>query len=53
MNAEEFYTKIKGDSGLQTALEEAIDNGKLAEFLSANGCTASEEEFSACIASHC
>ena len=52
MSAEEFYTKIRSDSGLQAALEEATDAGKLAEFLSSNGCTASEDEFTACLASH-
>lgn len=52
MSAEEFYQKVAADAGLQKALEEATDNGKLAEFLSANGCTASADEFSACLASH-
>lgn len=52
MNAEELYTKIMGDSGLQAALEEATDNGTLAEFLSAQGCTSSVDEFTACLASH-
>lgn len=52
MNAEEFYTKVKADAGLQAALEEATDSGTLADFLSANGCTASADEFSACVAAH-
>ena len=52
MNAEELYTKIMSDAGLQKALEEATDGGKVAEFLSAQGCTASVDEFSACLASH-
>ncbi len=52
MNAEEFYTKVTADAGLQAALEAATDSGKLADFLSSNGCTASEEEFSACVAAH-
>ncbi|MBR0031294.1 MAG: hypothetical protein IJP61_03295 [Treponema sp.] len=52
MNAEEFYEKVKADAGLQKALEEATDSGKLAEFLTASGCTASVEDFSACVAAH-
>ena len=52
MNAEEFYTKIMADTGLQQALEEATDSGKVAEFLTANGCSASLDDFTACLASH-
>ncbi len=40
------------DAGLQAALEKATDSGTVAEFLSANGCTASVDEFTACIAAH-
>ncbi len=52
MNAEDFYKKIMASPDLQQALEDATDNGALAAFLSSNGCTASEDEFTACIASH-
>ncbi len=52
MSAEELYTKIMSDSGLQQALEEATDGGKLADFLAAQGCSASVDEFTACLASH-
>ena len=52
MSAEELYTKIMSDAGLQSALEEATDSGKVAEFLSAQGCSASVDEFTACLASH-
>ena len=52
MSAEELYTKIMSDSGLQQALEEATDSGKLADFLAAQGCSASVDEFTACLASH-
>lgn len=53
MNAEEFYKKIMTDKSLQQALEDATDSGTLAAFLSSNGCTASEDEFTACVGSHC
>lgn len=52
MSAEELYNKIMADAGLQAALEKATDSGTVAEFLSANGCTASVDEFTACIAAH-
>ncbi len=52
MSAEEMYNKIMADAGLQAALEKATDSGTVAEFLSANGCTASVDEFTACIAAH-
>ena len=52
MSAEELYTKIMADAGLQKALEDATDSGKVAEFLAAQGCSASVDEFTACLASH-
>ncbi len=52
MSAEELYNKIMADAGLQAALEKATDSGTVAEFLSANGCTASVDEFTACVAAH-
>lgn len=52
MSAEEFYTKIMADKGLQQALEDATDSGTLAEFLTANGCSASVDDFTSCLASH-
>ncbi len=52
MTAEEFYKKIMASPELQQALENATDSGSLGAFLSSNGCSASEDEFCACIASH-
>lgn len=52
MSAEELYNKIMADKGLQQALEDATDSGTLGDFLTSNGCTASEDEFTACLASH-
>ncbi len=52
MNAEEFYQKVIGAPDLEAALETAVDNGTLADFLKANGCTATADEFSACVAQH-
>ena len=52
MSAEEFYNKVKADASLQAALEKASDSGTVADFLSANGCSASAEEFAAYVADH-
>ncbi len=52
MTAEELYTQVMGDAALQAELEAATDNGTLDAFLSAKGCSASSEEFSACVAAH-
>lgn len=52
MSAEEFYNKVKADAGLQAALEKATDSGTVADFLSANGCTASADEFASYVAEH-
>ncbi len=52
MSAEELYNKIMADAGLQAALEKATDSGTVADFLTANGCSASPEEFTAYVAEH-
>ncbi len=52
MSVEELYNKVKADAGLQAALEKATDSGTVADFLSANGCTGSAEEFAAYVAEH-
>ncbi|MBQ2314236.1 MAG: hypothetical protein II187_04970 [Treponema sp.] len=52
MNAEEFYQKVIAAPDLEAALESAVDSGTLADFLKANGCTATADEFSACVAQH-
>ena len=52
MTAEEFYKKIMASPDLQQALEDATDNGSIADFLTANGCSASPDEFSSYISEH-
>lgn len=52
MNAEDFYKQIMASKDLQQALEDATDSGDISGFLKANGCDATPEEFTACIAAH-
>ena len=52
MTAEELYSQVMGSAELQQELEAATDAGTLDAFLSSKGCSASAEEFSACVASH-
>lgn len=52
MSTEEFYNKIVASPDLESALEEAIDSGKLDDFIKANGFTGTAEELSAYIADH-
>ena len=52
MTAEELYNKVKASADLQAALEQATDSGKLGDFLKANGCDASETDFSSYVAEH-
>ncbi len=52
MSAEEFYNKIMASTELQQALEAATDSGSLGSFLSSNGCTASEDEFTEYVSAH-
>ncbi|MBR1911911.1 MAG: hypothetical protein IJ828_06105 [Treponema sp.] len=52
MTAEELYSQIMGSADLQQELEAATDAGTLDAFLSSKGCSASADEFSACVASH-
>ncbi len=52
MTAEELYSQIMGSPALQQELEAATDAGTLDAFLSSKGCSASADEFSACVASH-
>lgn len=52
MDTKEFYDKIVASPDLEKALEEAIDGGKLDEFIKANGFTGSADELTAYIADH-
>ena len=52
MTAEELYNKILADGALQAEFEAATDSGKVADFLSAKGCSASADEFAAYVAEH-
>ncbi len=47
MKLEELYTKTTSDEALKKAYMDAASEGKLAEFLKANGCEATEEELKA------
>ncbi len=47
MKLEELYTKVVADEALKKAYMDAVREGKLAEFLKANGCEATEEELQA------
>lgn len=52
MTAEELYAQVMGSTELQQELEAATDAGTLEAFLTSKGCSASADEFSACVASH-
>lgn len=52
MTAEELYNKILADGALQAEFEAATDSGKVADFLSAKGCSASADEFAVYVADH-
>ena len=47
MKLEELYTKTMSDEALKKAYMDALSEEKLAEFLAANGCEATEEELRA------
>ncbi len=47
MKLEELYTKTMSDEALKKAYVDAASEGKLAEFLKANGCETTEEELKA------
>ncbi len=51
MKLEELYTKVISDEGLQKAYIAAASEGKVTEFLKANGCEEAEEEAKAFVAS--
>ncbi len=51
MKLEELYTKVISDEGLQKAFMTAASEGKITEFLKANGCEEAEEEAKAFLAS--
>ena len=47
MQLEELYTKTMSDEALKKAYMDAVREKKIAEFLAANGCEATEEELRA------
>ena len=47
MQLEELYTKTMSDEALKKAYMDAVREKKIAEFLAANGCEATEEELQA------
>lgn len=51
MSLEELYNAIKGDSKLSDEFEAACDAGTVEAFAKAHGCSASEDEIAAYIAS--
>lgn len=52
MSIKDFYDKIVASPDLEKALEEAIDSGKLDDFIKSNGCDGSADELSSYIAEH-
>jgi predicted ribosomally synthesized peptide with nif11-like leader len=51
MTLEELYTKTISDENLKKAFSEAKKEGKIADFLAANGCEASAEDVEKFLAS--
>lgn len=47
MTIEELYKKVIADEELRKACAAAAKDGKVAEFLSENGCTSTKEEIKA------
>lgn len=47
MTIEELYKKVIADEELRKAYAAAAKDGKVAEFLSENGCTSTKEEIKA------